>query len=88
MKILMLCNKSPWPKREGGPIAMHAMISGLLQAGHSVKVLAANTNKYTVDPETIPCDFKERTQIEFVNIDLSLSFSGALYNFLRSKSVV
>jgi glycosyltransferase involved in cell wall biosynthesis len=86
MKILMLCNKSPWPKREGGPIAMHAMISGLLQAGHNVKVLAANTNKYTVDPETIPCDFKERTQIEFVNIDLSLSFSGALYNFLAGKS--
>jgi len=86
MKILMLCNKSPWPKLEGGPIAMHAMISGLLQAGNTVKVLAANTNKYTVDPNTIPADFKENTQIEFVDIDLSLSFSGALYNFLAGKS--
>lgn len=82
----MLCNKSPWPKLEGGPIAMHAMISGLLQAGNTVKVLAANTNKYTVDPNTIPADFKENTQIEFVDIDLSLSFSGALYNFLAGKS--
>ena len=86
MKILMLCNKSPWPKREGGPIAMHAMISGLLQAGHSVKVLAANTNKYKIDPETIPADFKQNTQIEFVDIDLSLSVSGAIYNFLAGKS--
>jgi glycosyltransferase involved in cell wall biosynthesis len=86
MKILMLCNKSPWPKREGGPIAMHAMISGLLQAGHSVKVLAANTNKYTVDPETIPADFREKTQIEFVDMDLSLNAAGALYNFLSRKS--
>lgn len=86
MKILMLCNKSPWPKREGGPIAMHAMISGLLQAGHTVKVLAANTNKYTVDPETIPADFKNNTRIEFVPIDLSLSFFGALFNFLAGKS--
>jgi len=86
MKILILCNKSPWPKREGGPIAMYAMISGLLQSGHSVKVLAANTNKYTVDPETIPPDFKESTQIEFVDIDLSLSVSGALFNFLAGKS--
>lgn len=86
MKILMLCNKSPWPKREGGPIAMHAMISGLLQAGHSVKVLAANTNKYNVDPETIPADFKEKTAIEFVNIDLSLSIWGALFNFLKGTS--
>jgi len=86
MKILMLCNKSPWPKREGGPIAMHAMISGLLQAGHTIKVLAANTNKYNVDPSTIPSDFKEKTQIEFVDIDLSLSVAGAMYNFLAGKS--
>ncbi len=86
MKILMLCNKSPWPKREGGPIAMHAMISGLLQAGHSVKVLAANTNKYNVNPETLPDDFREKTQIEFVDIDLSLSITGALYNFIAGKS--
>ena len=86
MKILMLCNKSPWPKREGGPIAMHAMISGLLNAGHTIKVLAANTNKYNVDPLSIPEDFKANTGIEFVDIDLSLSFSGALYNFLTGKS--
>ena len=86
MKILLLCNKSPWPKREGGPIAMHAMISGLIQAGHTVKVLAANTSKYTVDPLTIPADFQEKTQIEFVDIDLSLSISGALYNYLAGKS--
>lgn len=86
MKILLLCNKSPWPKREGGPIAMHAMISGLIQAGYTVKVLAANTNKYTVDPDTIPADFKEKTHIEFVDIDLSLSVAGAIFNFLSGKS--
>ena len=86
MKILMLCNKSPWPKHEGGPIAMHAMISGLVQAGHTVKVLAANTNKYAVDPDTIPVDFKEKTQIEFVNLDLSLTIPGAIYNFMARKS--
>jgi len=86
MKILILCNKSPWPKREGGPIAMHAMISGLIQAGHSVKVLAANTNKYAVDPDTIPADFKTKTQIEFVDIDLSVTISGALFNFFSGKS--
>jgi glycosyltransferase involved in cell wall biosynthesis len=86
MKILILCNKSPWPKREGGPIAMHAMISGLVQAGNAVKVIAANTNKYTVDPDTIPSAFKEKTQIEFVDIDLSLSVTGALFNVLSGKS--
>jgi polysaccharide biosynthesis protein PslH len=86
MRILMLCNKSPWPKREGGPIAMYAMISGLIQAGHSVKVLAANTNKYHIDPESIPADFRDNTQIEFVDIDLSLSIGGALMSFFSGKS--
>jgi polysaccharide biosynthesis protein PslH len=86
MKILILCNKSPWPKREGGPIAMYAMISGLINAGHTVKVLAANTNKYTVEPESIPVDFKESTQIELVDIDLSLNIPDALYNYLSRKS--
>lgn len=65
---------------------MHAMISGLIQAGHTVKVLAANTNKYTVDPDTIPADFKEKTQIELVDIDLSVTIPGALYNFLSGRS--
>ena len=65
---------------------MFAMISGLLQAGHYVKVLAANTVKYTVDPTTIPVDFKEKTQIEFVDIDLSVTIPGALLNFFSGKS--
>ncbi len=86
MKILILCNKSPWPKQEGGPIAMYAMISGLIDAGHTVKVLAANTNKYTVDPKTVPVDFKKSTQIEFVDIDLSLNVTGAFYNYISRKS--
>ena len=86
MRILVLCNKSPWPKREGGPIAMHAMISGLLEAGHSVKVLAANTNKYTVDKASIPSGFVEKTQIELIYIDLSLRITAGLYNMLLGKS--
>ncbi len=86
MKILVLCNKSPWPKQEGGPIAMYAMISGLLLAGHSVKVLSANTNKFHVDPASLPVDFIQKTAIEYVDLDLSLSIPSALYNLLLGRS--
>ena len=82
----MLCNKSPWPLREGGPIAMYAIINGLLKAGHSVKVLAVNTNKYFVDPETLPADFAKSTGIEFATIDLAVRPIGALYNYLKGSS--
>ena len=86
MKILLLCNKSPWPPAEGGPIAMYAMITGLLQAGHQVKVLAANTSKYHIDPATVPADFQKQTGIEFVDIDLKIRPLDALFNFLSAQS--
>lgn len=86
MKILLLCNKSPFPPREGGPIAMHAIVSGLLHAGHQVKVLAINTNKYFTRPEDIPQDYRRKTGIEFVYIDLSLKPSHALFNMLVGQS--
>jgi hypothetical protein len=32
MKVLLLCNKSPFPPKEGGPMATHAILTGLLDA--------------------------------------------------------
>ena len=69
MNILQICNKSPYPPKEGGPIAMYSMINGLILAGHTVKVIAANTNKYRVDPETIPADFKKKESTANENSD-------------------
>ena len=86
MNVLLLCNKSPWPPKEGGPIAMYAMINGLLMAGISVKVLALNTNKYSVDLVDIPAEFKQQTQISFVNIDLSIKPFDAFFNLFTRQS--
>lgn len=86
MKILLLCNKSPWPPAEGGPIAMYAMITGLIRAGHTVKVISANTSKYHIDPATVPETFQKQTGIEFVNIDLRIKVKDALINFLSGQS--
>jgi polysaccharide biosynthesis protein PslH len=86
MKILLLCNKSPYPAKEGGPIAMNMIIEGLLQAGHSVKVLAVNSNKYTVDINTIPEEYRKKTGIELVNIDLSIQPVAAFRNLFSSRS--
>jgi len=61
MKILMLCNKSPWPAIEGGPMAMNNMAEGLIQAGHQVKILAVNSFKYNIDPKQIPEDYRIHT---------------------------
>lgn len=86
MKILLLCNKSPYPPSEGGPIAMNMIIEGLITAGHSVKVLAINSNKYNVDIATIPEDYRKKTGIELVYVDLSIQPVAALRNLFSSRS--
>lgn len=86
MNILLICNKSPWPPDEGGPIAMNAMVEGLIDAGHNVKVLAINSNKYSVDVNRIPVNYREKTKIELVYIDLSVKAFPALVNLLKGKS--
>jgi len=86
MKILFLCNKSPYPAREGGPIAMDMMIEGLIRAGHQVKVLALNSNKYRIDPGSIPASYKEKTGIGLVDIDLAIKPKDAFFNLFTSES--
>jgi len=86
MKILLLCNKSPYPAMEGGPIAMNMIIQGLIHAGHSVKVLAVNSNKYKVDISSIPEDYREKTGIELVYINLSIRPLAAFLNLFTSRS--
>lgn len=86
MDLLLICNKSPWPAGEGGPLAMNAMVEGLSDAGHHVKVLAINSNKYHVDIDSIPAAYREKTQIELVYIDLSIKLLPAFSNLFTDKS--
>ena len=86
MNILLLCNKPPWPPLEGGPIAMNAMIQGLLKNGHQVKVLSVNSNKYNVKEEDIPDNYRKSTGIELVYLDLSIKPIPALIHVLQNKS--
>lgn len=86
MNILLLCNKSPWPPKEGGPIAMNAMVTGLIQAGHMVKVLAINSNKYNISEDEIPAEYLQRTRFETVYIDLSVKPLPAFLNLFTGRS--
>lgn len=86
MKILFLCNKSPYPPKEGGPIAMNALIEGMADAGHSVKVLAINSNKYGIDVKDVPEYYRKKTNIETVYINLAIKPVDAFLNLFTKKS--
>jgi len=86
MKVLFLCNKSPFPPKEGGPMAMNANIEGLTAAGHQVKVLALNTNKYFIKYNEIPQEYIDKTHIELIYQDLSINPFDAFLNLFSKKS--
>lgn len=86
MKVLQICNKSPYPPREGGPIAMNNITCGLIKAGHEVKVLAVNTPKYNINQNEIPEDYKKSTGFESVYIDTKIKFHKAFLNLFSTGS--
>ena len=86
MKILLLCNKSPFPAFEGGPMAMSSIVKGLLDAGHQVKILAVNSKKFNVHPEDIPEDYRMKTGIELIDVDLQVKPMKAFANLFSNKS--
>jgi glycosyltransferase involved in cell wall biosynthesis len=65
---------------------MNNLIEGLTDAGHQVKVLAANTNKYHTNLEDIPGEYKQKTGIELEYIDLAIKPLDAFLNLFTNKS--
>jgi glycosyltransferase involved in cell wall biosynthesis len=86
MRILFLCNKSPWPPKEGGPMAMNMLIEGLVDAGHDVKVLAVNSYKYYIPLKSIPASYLEKTGIELIDVDLRVKPLDAFFNLFTGGS--
>ena len=67
-------------------MAMNSIITGLLEAGHQVKVLAVNSPKYNVKESDIPEDYRKKTGIELIDVDLDVKPMKALLNLFRRRS--
>ena len=65
---------------------MNSIITGLLEAGHNVKVMAFNSDKYHVDINSIPQDYRKKTKIEFIDINLKLDIKEAFKNLFSDDS--
>ncbi len=82
----MLCNKLPYPPKDGGAIASLNMAKGLAENGCKVDLLAMNTPKHYFDVSLIPQMFDIRffavnvpTQIKPIDLLLNLFFSDEPY---------
>ena len=65
---------------------MNSIITGLLEAGHQIKILAVNNEKYNVKESDIPEDYRQKTGIELINVDLSIKPLKAFLNLFTKKS--
>lgn len=82
MKFLQICQKPPLPLTDGGCIAFHALTTGLLHAGHSVKVFTLFTDKHDFMPETMSEDYIQKTDIEGVYVDTNMNLVDVYCNFM------
>jgi glycosyltransferase involved in cell wall biosynthesis len=85
-KVLQICPKPPLPATDGGCKAMYAITKGLLQNNIDVKVLTMSTYKHPFNPDIIPIDFKNKTQIEAVDTDIKIKLKDAFFNLFSDKS--
>lgn len=86
MKILQLCLKPPYPKADGGCIAMAAITEGLIAENHDVKVLCMSTHKHPFTKEKVPIQILEKTKIEAVEIDTRINPFDAFLNLFSNHS--
>lgn len=86
MKILQLCNKLPYPEKDGGAIAINTLTHALIDSGCKVKMLAMNTKKHFTDINSIPQQFRTATDLETVTIDTTVKAHKALLPLLTGKS--
>jgi len=85
MRILQLCNKFPYPPKDGGAIAMYNLTRGLSSMGHDVTVLAMNTKKHFAIPDEVVYALKNIAEFRYLNINADINIIKAIVNIFFSK---
>jgi polysaccharide biosynthesis protein PslH len=84
-KILILTNRIPYPLKDGGNLAMNAMIEGYYRAGWQVYLLSMNTTRHFVPGAQLKQLFTHLYAFEWVKINNDLTWVGVLKNFFFSR---
>lgn len=86
MRILQLCNKFPWPLKDGAAIASTYLAKAFAELGNEVTLLSMNTSKHWFDTGELPRDFDHYTDIQTVFVNNDIRPLPALLNLFSKKS--
>ena len=84
-KILIVTNRVPFPYKDGGNIAMHAMIEGYRNAGWQVYLLSMNTTRHYVSEQQLSGLYTDLHAFEWVDVDNRVRAFSVIKNYLFSK---
>ena len=86
MNILLLCNRVPFPLKDGGSIAVYNMIMGLKNSGNIVDVFALNTKKDYLPISELPSELISQGKFYAVDIDTTVRVIPAFLNLFSNSS--
>lgn len=82
--VLIVCNRVPFPLKDGGALAMYAMIEGWHQLGNDVHLLAMNTSRHRVEAKDLPPLFRSIASCTLPDTDNEIRWSRVLKNLILS----
>lgn len=85
LRILVLCNKMPYPSNDGGTIATLNMIMGLASQGNEVDVLAMQTQKHNFPLEKLAPELTQNINWHSVWIDTDIKIGKLISNLFFSN---
>lgn len=85
MKVLLLCNKPPYPARDGTSVALKVTTNSFRNEGVEVVLLVMNTFKHSMTTQDIPEEIRGKVEIDFLPVDIRIKPLQALKNLLFSK---
>lgn len=83
--ILIVCNRVPYPLKDGGAMAMYAMIKSWHDTGRQVHLLAMNSSRHKVEAKNLPELFHQIASFEMVDTNTDIRLLPTLFNFAFSR---
>ncbi len=86
MKVLVLCNRVPYPPSDGGAIAMYNGLKSIKMNADVLALFALNTKKHYQSAQQIQNAFHDLAEVYTADIDTSIRIKDALLNFFGKSS--
>lgn len=88
LKILQITQKPPYPKIDGGCIAIAGITEGLVSKGCKIKLITISTLKHPFKPEKFPIEILEKTKPVSVYINTKLSVWNGFKSLLKNSPYI